>query len=35
MDLLTLEEGRIASFLEFFDTDMLAQFIGRQVAVPG
>ena len=25
LDLLSFEEGRIASFLEFFDTDMLAQ----------
>ena len=28
LDLLTFEKGKIASFLEFFDTDMLAQFAG-------
>jgi ketosteroid isomerase-like protein len=26
LDLLTFEDGKIASFLQFFDTDMLAQF---------
>jgi ketosteroid isomerase-like protein len=28
LDLLTFEDGKIASFLQFFDTDMLAQFAG-------
>ena len=29
LDLLTFADGRIASFVEFFDTDMLAQVTGR------
>jgi ketosteroid isomerase-like protein len=35
LDLLSFSDGRIASFLEFFDTDLLAQFIGEQVAARG
>jgi ketosteroid isomerase-like protein len=31
LDLLTFEDGRIASFLQFFDTDKLAQFTSQQV----
>ena len=29
LDLLTFADGRIAGFVEFFDTDMLAQVTGR------
>ncbi len=28
LDLLTFEDGKIASFLQFFDTDLLAQVVG-------